>query len=147
MSGFRVLVACSDLERRAALNAILAECGLEPATAAHMEELRTVLARGPVHVVFCEDCLPNGGFREVLRLTKATGAKAMVVVCSLLGELDEYLDAMELGAFDFIAPPYRRTEVESIVNSVQQNFAPERMRGIHSRVQDETPSPQGRAVA
>lgn len=129
MSGLQVLVACSHVQKRSALVAILVECGLKATTAANFREVRAVLTQNQVHLVFCEDDLPGGGFRGVLRLTKAIGSGAPVVVCSLLSDLDEYLEAMGLGAFDFIAPPYRGAEVESIVNSVRQTYLSRAMGG------------------
>jgi DNA-binding NtrC family response regulator len=135
VSWLQVLVACSDPDRRSALVDILAQLGLEPVIATDMGEVRTIFAERPLHLLFCEDGLPQGGFRELLRLAKATGSQFAVVVCSLLGELDQYLEAMQLGAFDFIAPPYRRGEVEFIVDSVRKNYLLKRMGGTHPYVQ------------
>ena len=118
MSWIQVLVASSNGERRATLTKILGECSLEPVFASNVEEVRTILVQSSVDLVFCEDNLPEGDFREVLRLAKATRPEAQVVVSSLLGEWEEYLEAMQLGAFDYVAPPYRDTEILSIVNSV-----------------------------
>lgn len=121
LSWFQVLVACSDPGRRTALVDILVQRGLEPMVATNVGEVRAVFAQRPVHLVFCEDDLPEGGFREVLQFAKATESGVPLVVCSLLGELDEYLNAMELGAFDFIAPPYRGADIASVINSVHKD--------------------------
>jgi len=75
--------------------------------------------------VLCEDTLPDGSFRDVLHTLRLAGSGVPLVVCSLLGEIDEYLEAMESGAFDFIAPPFRPTELESIVNSALNEYPPE----------------------
>jgi DNA-binding NtrC family response regulator len=147
LNWLQVLVACSDVERRTALVGVLTQCGLEPLTAENVSEVRAVLTQRPVHVVFCEDELPYGGFREVLRLMKATGSEVPLVVSSLLGELDQYLEAMQLGAFDFIAPPYSRTEVESIVNSVRQNYLSKQVGGTQLGVQTGGVSREDEAVA
>jgi DNA-binding NtrC family response regulator len=122
MSCLQILVACSDPARRCALVETLAQFGLEPVIAADMSEVRAVFSQHPLHLVICEDGLPEGGFREVLRLAIAVGSEVPVVVCSSLGEMDQYVEAMELGAFDFIAPPYRRREVEFILNSVREKL-------------------------
>ena len=131
MSGLGVLVANSDTGKRTALVDILAQCGLESMTVTSVDEVRAALAQQAVHLVFCEHALPEGGFREVLRLAQVTGSGVPLVVSSLLGELEEYLEAMQLGAFDFIAPPYRPCEVKSIVNSVRQNYSSQLMGGTH----------------
>jgi DNA-binding NtrC family response regulator len=131
MSWLQVLVACSDPGRRSALVDILSQLGLEPVIAADMNEVRTLFAQRPLHLVLCEDGLPEGGFRELLGLAKASGSEVPVVVCSLLGDLDQYLEAMQRGAFDFIAPPYPRGEVEFIVDSVRKNYLLKRTGGTH----------------
>jgi len=115
-----VLVACSDSESRCALASILADLGLDPVVVSSVDEARAILLGQPVRLVFCEDNLPDGGFHDVLRAVKLAGTGVPLVVCSLLGEMDEYLDAMTSGAFDFIVPPFRSAELESIVSSVLQ---------------------------
>ena len=147
MSWLQVLVACSHTPRRTALVEILAQCGLEPLIAADTSEIAAVLGGRPVHLVFCEDSLPEGGYREVLRITKAIGSGVPVVVCSPLGELDRYLEAMELGAFDFVAPPYRRAEVEAIVNAVRRDSMANHMGGTPPPIQAGTACLKNKAVA
>ena len=122
MSWIQVLVVGSDVRKRTALVDILEECGLEPVIASNLEETRKILARTPMHVMFCEDYLPDGGFREMLRLVKATRPEIQVVVSSMLADVDEYIEAMNLGAFDFIAPPYRGTEIISVVDSASKRY-------------------------
>jgi DNA-binding NtrC family response regulator len=83
----------------------------------NVSEAQAVMRERSIGLVFCESDLPEGGFRPVLHTLKLAGSRAPLVVCSLLGELEEYLEAMQLGAFDFIRPPYRHAEVEVIVKS------------------------------
>ena len=147
MSWLEVLVASSDAGKRTALVDVLAQCGLKPMTARNLSEVRAILAERPVHLVFCEDALPEGGFREVLWMAQATGSGVPLVVSSLLGELEEYLEAMQLGAFDFIAAPYRPSEVASIVNSVRQNCLSKSMGGTHCNFQAGAVSRDDEAVA
>ena len=122
MNWIQVLVVGSDVEKRTAIVDVLEECGLEPVIASSLEETRNILARRPMHVVFCEENLTDGGFREILRLVKATRPEIQVVVSSMLGDVDEYIEAMNLGAFDFIAPPYRGTEIISVVDSASKRY-------------------------
>src|SRR5258707_1428876 len=105
MNLIQVLVVGSAVGKRKALVDILEECGLEPVIASNLGEVRNILGRRPIHVVFCEDNLPDGGFREILRLVKANRPEVQVVLSSMLGDVDEYIEAMNLGAFDFVAPP------------------------------------------
>ena len=122
MSWIKVLVAGSDPKKRAALVDILMESGLEPMVASDLDEVRDILARKQLHIIFCEHNLPGGGFQEILRIARRMRSLVEVVVSSMMGELDEYLDAMRLGAFDFVAPPYRGADIISIVDNACQHY-------------------------
>jgi len=118
----QVLVTGCDAGKRTALLNMLEEYGLEPMIASNVEETRQILERRPLHVVFCEDKLPDGGFREVLCLVKASRPEIQVVLSSMLGDVHEYIEAMNLGAFDFVAPPYRSSEIASIVDGAYSRY-------------------------
>lgn len=122
MSGIQVLVVGSDVGKRTALVDVLEECGLEPVIASNLVEARNILARRTMHVVFCEENLSDGGFREILRLVKPARPEIQVVVSSMLRGVEEYIEAMNLGAFDFITPPYRATQIISVVNGASQRY-------------------------
>lgn len=122
MSWIQVVVASSNAGTKEPLAKILGEFGLASLVASNVSEFRNILLQRTVHVVFCDESLPGGGFREVLGLVKTTKPQVQVVVSSQLGELKEYLEAMNLGAFDFIAPPYRVADILSIIDSACQHY-------------------------
>lgn len=147
MSFIQVLVVGSDVRNRTALVDILEECGLEPVIASNVEETANILARRLAHVVFCEDNLPDGSFREILHLVKASRPEIQVVVSSKLGDVEEYIEAMNLGAFDFIAPPYRGTDVVSVVDSACDRYRLRRQDESFLNVQTGGWPPGGESVA
>ena len=122
MNPTQVLVTGCDAGKRTALLYMLEEYGLQPMIASNVEQTRQILERTPMHVVFCEDRLPDGGFREILCLVKANRPEVQVVVSSMLGDVHEYIEAMNLGAFDFIASPYRSSEIISVVDGAYRRY-------------------------
>jgi DNA-binding NtrC family response regulator len=115
-----VLVASSDAEKRNALVSILDQCGVRALTAKNVDEVQAALAGLSIDMVFCDETLPGGGFHYVLLLTRTIAEGVPIVLSSLLGDVDRYLEAIELGVFDFIAPPFRSAEVNSIIGRVRQ---------------------------
>lgn len=111
----QVLVVSSDSESRQTLLQILVQYALEPVCSSTVKEARAVLARQPVLLAICEADLTDGTFRDLLRAVQDSKARIPVVVASRLDDTDAYLEAMGSGAFDFIARPYLRSEVERIV--------------------------------
>ncbi len=119
----KVLVACSDPESRQKLLASLSQCGLDPVSSSTVREARVILSRQVIPLVICAADLVDGSFRDVLRLAGAAETKIPVVVASPREDTAEYLEAMQLGAFDFIACPYKHSEVEWIVSHVLRKRA------------------------
>ncbi|MGH9702831.1 MAG: response regulator [Candidatus Acidiferrales bacterium] len=114
----KVLVASSDLENGRSLSKLLVECGLDSAVVSSLEEARALLAKETISLVICDAQLTGGSFRELLPSSET--AKIPVVVASRLPDTRQYLEAMRLGAFDFIASPYRRAEMQHIVSSAMR---------------------------
>jgi DNA-binding NtrC family response regulator len=113
---FSVLIASSDPEHRKAFGSVLEQCGLDPVYATSVRSAVETLDRERMPLAFCEDDLSDGTFREVLAAARRAGRSVPVVIASRLGNTTEYVEAMSLGAFDFIAGPFRRAEVERIVH-------------------------------
>lgn len=113
----RILLVSADPETRRALSEMVRGTGLECRAAASVAEARAQMARERPALVFCDRRLADGSFRELLRASEVQETNVPVVVASRLGETEEYLEAMRLGAFDFIAKPYHRSEVEWIVHN------------------------------
>ncbi len=110
-----ILVLCEDSEMRCALAEALPRTAYDLLLASTISEAQAHPDPELISLVFCQDLLPDGSFRDVLRSLNNAGVHPPVIVCSLLGEIDQYLEAMQLGAFDFIPAPYRQSEVRAIV--------------------------------
>lgn len=114
-SEFEVLVAASSAENCHALTQVLSLMGLKPAISSSVQEVKAILAKRPVSLVFCEERFADGSYQDVLRAVKKTVEKAPVVVSSHSHDWYEYLEALRLGAFEFMDGPVRALDVEMIV--------------------------------
>ena len=112
---FEVLVAASSPENRSALTKVLLGMGVQPAITSSVQEARAILSAKPVSLVFCEEKFADGNYQDVLRAVRKTAAKAPVVVSSPSHDWNEYLEALRLGAFEFIDGPVRAMDIEMIV--------------------------------
>ncbi|MGH9405237.1 MAG: hypothetical protein ACRD3D_05275 [Terriglobia bacterium] len=112
----RALIAMSDSGGQSALATTVAARGLEPILAPSLREAREVLSHSRISVVFCENKLEDGEFREMLRENTKLVPNVPVVVCSSSYDHNLYMDAMTEGAFDFVAYPYAPREIEWILS-------------------------------
>jgi two-component system, NtrC family, response regulator PilR len=112
-----VLVVSSDDEVRRDLAGIVGLWGLEPVLCATVADSRAALTRYPICVVVCEDRLADGNYRDLVEAVERTTTDAPVIVVSRLADWNEYMNAVRAGAFDYIALPPRRTEIERAIKN------------------------------
>lgn len=115
-STLKVLVTSCDPETRWGVAKILGKSGIDLLFSSTVSEAKEILARQRICLVFSEAELPDGGFRDILSHVARSVAKVPVVVLSRLDEWDQYLEAMRLGAFDYVTRPYHPAEIEWIVS-------------------------------
>jgi len=110
------LIVSNNPELSRIVSAMLGSCGLETKRCSTLKEARTMLASNSIQMVFCENFLLDGSFRELLRAIADSRRGIPVVVLSSLGGWQSHREAIESGAFGCIAPPFRSREIEQIVN-------------------------------
>jgi len=106
------LILSSYLECRRLLPRILEDLRVDTFASATLAGAEEVLSQQRVALVFCDDRLTDGSYRDLLQTLRTWEKEPYVVVTTRIGEWKEYLEALDLGAFDMIQYPYRSTEVE-----------------------------------
>lgn len=124
------LIISSDLENRKSLLHILEKLSLNVISCSALSEAEDVFSRQEVPLVFCDEILSDGCYRNLLSARKS-GQRAPRIVVTIRGEWDEYLEAMRLGAFDVVRCPFRPTDIEMViihaVRESRETTAPHRM--------------------
>ncbi len=110
-----ILIATADLETCRRLASILGQWGFEPVCASTVGQAQTILARQVVPLVFCDDRLADGSFRDLLSAVKFARPKVRVVVISPTGDRSGSLEAIQLGAFDVVPRPCRLADVQQVI--------------------------------
>jgi DNA-binding NtrC family response regulator len=100
------------LECRRALVRILESLSVNTFASSTLAEAEEVLSHQGVALVFCDDHLTDGSYRDLLQILRAWKKSPHIVVTTRKGEWKEYLEALGLGVSDMIQYPYRPTDVE-----------------------------------
>ena len=107
----RVLVVDDEENIRLVLRTLLKRHGYEVETAPGGEEaLGLVESFGP-DVVITDVRMPRMGGMDLLGTLRAKGNDATVIVMSAYGNLDQAIDAIKAGAYDYIQKPFKPDEV------------------------------------
>ncbi len=80
----------------------------------------------PAPLVFTDVHLPDGTWAGVLALAEKAAKPVNVIVVARVVDTRFYVEAIETGAFDFIAPPFLAADLEYVVHSALSNVASRR---------------------
>lgn len=75
----------------------------------------------PPRTVFTATNLPDGTSADLVRLVAAASLAVNVIVVSRLDDCGLYLDAIEGGAFDFLAPPFTADYTSHVLHCTMSN--------------------------
>lgn len=116
---WRVLMIGSDASCEVVRNT-MTQWALDTTCCSTVREARTLLSGNGFSLIFCEDRLPDGNYHELLN-SFAKPSKSRFIVMSSTPELDDkYDEAMRIGAFEMIATPCRKSDIQWIVIRAMQ---------------------------
>jgi DNA-binding NtrC family response regulator len=136
----RVALASSEFRSEEVLINLLRQRDLEPVVASSLEESKALLRREEVALLICHASSSEGDFRELLKVAGESESSVPVVICTDFYDPRLYLEAMELGAFDYFSYPYYRDGVDWVVGKAvdqalrNKGISPEPQRVTYRRV-------------
>ena len=80
-----------------------------------------LLGANPPHLVFTEIDLPDGTWRDIVKLAVKAQKAVNVIVVARLADVRFYLETIVSGAFDFIVPPLTGFELGHVVRCAAEN--------------------------
>ena len=102
----RILLLTTDEGEAAELNALLSEY-VTLGWAHDLRELGRLLGTGQYDALFCDWPFYSEAWNDVLRVVQEQYPDLPVIVLSRTAAEREWLQVIEAGAFDLLAPPYR----------------------------------------
>ena len=120
-----VVVIDDELLIRKSLTRVLKARGYRVETAATGSAGVELVERIRPQVAILDMRLPDTDGLSVLRKVKAAAADTQVIVITAFGDVDSAVEAMKLGAADFVRKPYELDEITLAVESAAQAFARE----------------------
>ncbi len=111
----QILVVDDEPNLRRVLSALLARDDYDVHTAEDGEQALTVLAEHHIDMVVTDLRMPKIDGMELLRRVRAMDEELPVVIITAHGTVDNAVEALKTGAFDYITKPFDQTEVRTIV--------------------------------
>ena len=113
-----ILVVDDEKNIRMTMVHALESSGFHVESAMSGEEALLMLNASPFDLVFLDLKMPGLDGIEVLRRTKESWPLTRVVVITAHGTVDNAVEAMKLGAADFIQKPFTPAEIRDLTKSV-----------------------------
>jgi DNA-binding NtrC family response regulator len=97
-------------------------CGAAPVVVATIEHASRQVVGNNIRFGICQDRLPDGNYEDLLLLNHAAGISFPWIVVSRTGDWPDYLAAVELGAYDFLAYPPLYGELPRIIRTLLETL-------------------------
>lgn len=111
----KILIVDDEALIRKSLRQILEGKGYRAAVAASAGEARSVFTPGEFNLALMDLRLPDGSGIELLREFKEAQPDLVVIMMTAFGSIESAVDAMRLGAYDYVNKPFKSREIEVIV--------------------------------
>jgi DNA-binding NtrC family response regulator len=135
----RILVVDDKANMRQMLEVAFTDHGYAVEAAASGAEAIIKLQSAPFDVVITDMNMPEGTGLDVLRAAKAVSSDTEVIIVTAYGTIDTAVEAMRLGAYDFVTKPFRLADIERKVARILRGRGAEETRPaqtwIHPSVQ------------
>ena len=121
----RLLIAEDDREMRSLLRKVLTREGYDVTTAAHGQEAVDILRREEDFDLLLSDIrMPEKDGIQVLKEVRMLRPNLRVIMITAFGELDQYLEVMREGAFEYLTKPFKIPDLLSVVERATGQPAP-----------------------
>lgn len=119
----RVLVVDDDDAIRDALSRTLEKLGYDAVLAEDGQAGLDRIREGGIHIVLADLKMPKMSGQELLKATKALAPDAEVIVITGHGTIEDAVEAMKEGAYDFITKPFKRIQLERTIKKAAEKQA------------------------
>jgi two-component system response regulator AtoC len=107
----RILIVDDEENFRHMLSVILIKEGYEVETASNGEEGLQKVLTSPFDQILCDIRMPRMDGLEFLKEMQKTAVEATIIMMSAYGTVDIAIEAMKLGAYDYISKPFKPDEI------------------------------------
>lgn len=118
MTKLPILVVDDERNIRMTMSQSLEPLGLPVETAVNGEEALSKLRAATFGLVFLDLRMPGLDGMEVLRIIRRTWPRLRVIIITAHGAVDSAVEAMKLGAVDFVQKPFSPGEIRDLAQRV-----------------------------
>ncbi|MBW2276098.1 MAG: sigma-54-dependent Fis family transcriptional regulator [Deltaproteobacteria bacterium] len=116
----QILIVDDEESIRVSLSALLSRNGYHVSTATGGAEALDILAEQDIDVAFIDVRMPGMDGIDLTRKIMAREIPTTVIVMSAYGSVDNAIEAMKAGAYDYITKPFKTDEVTLVLAKAEE---------------------------
>lgn len=113
----RILVVDDEKSMREVLRIFLGNEGYDVSVANNGEEAIEAVKKDIFDLIITDMKMPKAGGLELLKSAKQLSPDTVVVIITAFGSADSAVEAMKLGAYDYIQKPFQMDEIRLVVKN------------------------------
>jgi len=129
----RILIIDDEVNMRHMLQVMLNQSGYETVTASDGKEGLNQMEQGDVDIILCDLRMPNMDGMAFLEKAMETYQDKIYIMMSAYGSVDSALEAMKMGAYDYVSKPFKPDEVLFALKKAEER---ERLREENLRLEN-----------
>ncbi len=107
----RLLIIDDEENMRHMLSVVTSKAGYQVTMAENGEQALAIQKKAPFPFILCDLKMPKMDGLQFLKAIPEDGAKPIVIMMSAYATIDDAVDAMKTGAYDFITKPFKTAEI------------------------------------
>jgi len=116
--GEKILIVDDEENSRIGLSKILTKSGYEVLTAENGRQALDTIKQEGCYLVITDMKMPEMDGIQLLREIKQYDPDIGVIIVTAYGEVDSYLESMNLGAFEYLNKPIKVDELKKVISKV-----------------------------
>ncbi len=114
----KVLIVDDDRDIVTIVSTILGGRGWDIRAAYNGQEALEAVTLSKPDIILLDIMMPEMNGIEVLKRIKKIDADARIIMITAFGDVESYLDSMELGAYEYINKPFETDELLEMIDRV-----------------------------
>ena len=114
----RILVVDDEENTRIGLSKLLSQEGFQVESAANGNDALEMLGQHKINLVISDINMPDMNGLVFLRELSRTFPSTHVIMITAYGGVESYLEAMNLGAYEYLHKPVRLDELRSVMKKI-----------------------------
>ena len=119
----RILIIDDELLIRSFLAETLRRKMFDVTTAETGQKAIALLKSQSFDMVICDMKLPDFSGIEILKKVKELSPNTIVIIITAFGSIENAVEAMRLGAFNYLLKPFSPDSIEAIIEKAKEHFS------------------------